>query len=311
MAQGKLFNLAGMSTATTGTGTITLGAAVSGFKTFAAAGVADGDTVSYGIVDGGNSETGTGVYTAAGTTLTRSVTSSTNSDAAIVLSGSAQVFVTPRAEDLVTTVKIQKFTASGTYTPSPGMLHCIIECQGPGGGGGGSANSSGATAGGSGGGGGYSRKVASAAAVGASQTVTIGAAGAGAAAGANAGSAGSGPTSVGTLCVANAGQGGGAGSGAGAAGVGATAGTGDIAIPGQPGAPGYNSTTLTLVLGPQSGANSHFGAGGIGSNTSGNGANASGFGAGGAAGSSLNGSGTAAGGNGTGGLVVITEYCTK
>jgi hypothetical protein len=59
----KLFNLARMTTATTSTGTITLGAAVSGYLTFALAGVSDGDLVAYGISDGSNSEVGTGVYT--------------------------------------------------------------------------------------------------------------------------------------------------------------------------------------------------------------------------------------------------------
>lgn len=90
-----------MTTATTGTGAITLGSAVSGYLTFALAGVSDGDTVSYGIKDGSNSEVGTGVYTASGTTLTRSVTKSTNSDAAISLSGTAEVFITPSASDLI------------------------------------------------------------------------------------------------------------------------------------------------------------------------------------------------------------------
>jgi hypothetical protein len=91
----KLYNLARMTTATTGTGTITLGSAVSGYLTFASAGVQDGDTVTYAIKDGSSSEIGEGVYTAAGTTLTRSVINSTNSNAAINLSGSAEVFVTP------------------------------------------------------------------------------------------------------------------------------------------------------------------------------------------------------------------------
>lgn len=96
----KLYNLARMTTATTGTGTITLGSAVSGYLTFAQAGVANADVVDYAIKDGSNSEIGTGTYTSSGTTLTRTVTKSTNSNAAINLSGSAEVFISPRAETL-------------------------------------------------------------------------------------------------------------------------------------------------------------------------------------------------------------------
>lgn len=95
----KLFNLARMTTATTGTGTITLGSAVTGFLSFAAAGVGDGETVTYAIQDGAASEIGRGVYTSSGTTLTRSVLKSTNGGNAINLSGQAQVFVTASAED--------------------------------------------------------------------------------------------------------------------------------------------------------------------------------------------------------------------
>lgn len=97
-----LFNLARMSTSTTGTGTITLGSAVSGFLTFAGAGVSDGDEVVYAIRDGANSEIGVGTYTASGTTLTRNVEDSTNSGSAISLSGSAEVFITTRARDIST-----------------------------------------------------------------------------------------------------------------------------------------------------------------------------------------------------------------
>lgn len=97
----KLYNLARMSTATTGTGTITLGSAVTGFLSFASAGVADGDTVTYAIQDGSASEIGRGVYTASGTTLTRSVLKSTNAGSALNLSGQAQVFITPAAEDFM------------------------------------------------------------------------------------------------------------------------------------------------------------------------------------------------------------------
>jgi len=97
-----LKNLARMTTVTTGTGTITLGVAVSGFLSFAGAGIPDGAQVSYGINDGSNGEAGRGRYTAAGTTLSRDIVyESTNSGAAINLSGSAQVFVTGLAEDFL------------------------------------------------------------------------------------------------------------------------------------------------------------------------------------------------------------------
>lgn len=95
----KHFNLAKMSTATTGTGTITLGSAITGFLSFAAAGVADGDWVRYAIVDGNNREVGYGQYTSAGTTLTRNVDTSTNSNNPISLSGSAVVFICAGGDD--------------------------------------------------------------------------------------------------------------------------------------------------------------------------------------------------------------------
>jgi hypothetical protein len=96
-----LKNRAKMSTSTTGTGTITLGSAESGYQTFADAGVANADVVRYVIEDtGGAFEIGTGTYTATGTTLTRTVSESSNSDAAINLSGSATVFIGATAEDI-------------------------------------------------------------------------------------------------------------------------------------------------------------------------------------------------------------------
>jgi hypothetical protein len=100
----SLYNLARMTVATGGTGTLTLAGASPGYLTFDAAGVQNGDTVAYGIRDGGNSETGTGVYTTATKTLTRSVTVSTNSNSAIDASLSAEVYITARAEDIITTV---------------------------------------------------------------------------------------------------------------------------------------------------------------------------------------------------------------
>ena len=99
-----LKNRAKMSTSTTGTGTITLGSAESGYQTFADAGVANADVVRYVIEDGNNFEIGTGTYTSSGTTLTRTVSESSNSDAAINLSGSATVFIGATAEDILSDV---------------------------------------------------------------------------------------------------------------------------------------------------------------------------------------------------------------
>lgn len=114
MPKGKLYNLARVSTATTGTGTVTLGSAVLGFLTFAQAGVSTAEVVSYGIRDGTSTEVGTGTYTLAGLTLTRTVTRSTNSNNPITLSGSAEVYITARAEDLQTnTITPEQYGALG------------------------------------------------------------------------------------------------------------------------------------------------------------------------------------------------------
>lgn len=89
-----------MTTLTTGTGTVSLEDAVDGCLSFFDAGVQDGDIVSYGIVDGNESEVGRGVYTASGVTLSRTlVLASTNGGSKISLSGEAQVYVTALAQD--------------------------------------------------------------------------------------------------------------------------------------------------------------------------------------------------------------------
>jgi len=93
----KVYNYARMTTATTGTGTITLGSAVPPYLTFAQAGVSDGDVLYYSIVDGtSNVECGIGTYTAAGTTLSRTTvlrSSGASNTGKISLSGSAEVHI--------------------------------------------------------------------------------------------------------------------------------------------------------------------------------------------------------------------------
>ena len=213
----------------------------------------------------------------------------------------------------IRTVKIQTFSASGTYTPSTGMLHAVIEAIGGGAGGGGVAICTGGTINGAGGGGAgsYARKVVTAVQVGASQTVTIGAGGSGGAAGANAGIAG-GDTSVGTLCIGKGGSGGaGAPDGAaGAGGAGGVAGTGDVTIVGGNGIAGSRSTNATFIFTFLSGGCSVWGQGGLISvNT--NGSVGTGYGSGGGGGSDFSATSTHTGGAGAGGYVLITEHCTS
>ena len=94
-----------MPTATTGTGTVTLGSAKSAdYFTFAEAGIADGDTAKYVILDGSDVEKGIGTYTASGTLWSRDTVEAsriggTAGTSKINLSGGATIFITASAAE--------------------------------------------------------------------------------------------------------------------------------------------------------------------------------------------------------------------
>ena len=92
----SLLNRARMTTSTAGTGTVTLGSAVTRFASFAEAGAADATVYHYLIEDGDDFEVGLGTYTSAGTTFSRdtvllSKIAGVSGTTKITLSGSATV----------------------------------------------------------------------------------------------------------------------------------------------------------------------------------------------------------------------------
>ena len=88
------------TTATTGTGAVTLAGAVAGYQSFATGFGAGSGIVGYLIVSGNNWEVGKGTFN--GTTgLTRdTIRSSSASGAAITLAGTSNVYCTASAEHL-------------------------------------------------------------------------------------------------------------------------------------------------------------------------------------------------------------------
>jgi hypothetical protein len=110
------------TTTTTGTGTVTLAGAVSGYQSFAAIG--NGNTTYYTITSGSAWEVGIGTYTSAGTTLARTtILASSASGAAITLSGTSNVFSSYPAEravmtDVAQTLSNKKIQAYSEATTS-------------------------------------------------------------------------------------------------------------------------------------------------------------------------------------------------
>jgi len=97
-----------VSTSSTGTGSITLGSSETGYQTFSAGGISDGDEVRFVITEGSAFEISKGTYTHSGTVLSRTLLESTTG-ALLNLQGNAKVFVTAAAEDLM-------LTSGGTFT---------------------------------------------------------------------------------------------------------------------------------------------------------------------------------------------------
>ena len=105
---------------TTGTGTLTLGGAATGFQSFAVIG--NGNTTYYAIVDPAASawEVGVGTYTSSGTTLSRdTVLESSNGGAKVdFAAGTKDVFCTYPAEQAVTLDDIQTLTNKTLTSPT-------------------------------------------------------------------------------------------------------------------------------------------------------------------------------------------------
>jgi len=118
------------TTTTTGTGTVTLAGAVSGFQSFAVIGNAN--TTYYTITSGTAWEVGIGTYTSSGTTLARTtILSSSAGGSAITLSGTSNVFSSYPTEravmtDVAQTISNKKLQAYNetvtTSTPSAGTV---------------------------------------------------------------------------------------------------------------------------------------------------------------------------------------------
>lgn len=220
----------------------------------------------------------------------------------------------------ITSVVQQIFTATGTYTPTTGMIYCIIEAVGGGGGSGATTSASGANsaASGAGGAGGWSKGVYTAATIKGAGTVaaiTVGTGGAGGAAGANSGSPGNNTTVVAnngagaTLMTCNGGSGGSFMTSTGGTdrtngGAGGSASGGSLNVTGNAGWPGIVAGGVAL---PAYGGASYYG--GVSRVTVNSaGVAAAGYGSGGT-GVWDQGVGTdLAGGAGSDGVVYITEF---
>lgn len=265
-----------------------------------------------GVAAGGTGQTtltAHAVLVGEGTTAIAQVAPSTAGQALISAGATADpIFGNPTGVLL----NVQKFTTSGTYTPTTGTNSIIVECVGGGAGGGGASatSSSQVSAAPGGGAGAYAKGRITSAFSGV--TVTIGAGGSGGAAGANAGGNG-GTTSFGALITAPGGVGG-SGEAAftppiilGSRATSAQA-SGASLINGVGAAGDYAIGMSTSDVASGSGAGTIFGAGATVVAATGPGTAAVSAGSGGSGGMSVAGGAAQAGGAGAAGVCIIYEY---
>lgn len=121
----NFFNRVKVATTTSGTGSITLGAAAAGYLSFSEAGVSDGALVSYCIEEGSAFEIGRGVYTSSTSTLSRAqiVAAKTSTGVfqttPITLAGNASLYLTASGLDihnLNPVLSVERFGAKGDGT---------------------------------------------------------------------------------------------------------------------------------------------------------------------------------------------------
>ncbi len=119
------------TTTTTGTGTYTLGGAVTGFETFTA-NLSNSDTTYYCCTDGTDFEVGLGTFTSSGTTLARTtVISSSNSNNAVSWSsGTRTLFCTLPATKTIVLDASGNASVGGTVTATGTSVFTNLDISG-------------------------------------------------------------------------------------------------------------------------------------------------------------------------------------
>ena len=118
------------TTATTGTGSVTLGGAVAGYQSFAVVG--NGNTTFYCLVNGTQWEVGIGTYSTTGPTLARTtvLSNSNGNTSPITLSGGSQVFITYPSEKSVNLDASGNVSALGTIASGTWQASVITSTYG-------------------------------------------------------------------------------------------------------------------------------------------------------------------------------------